>query len=70
MKPITDDIVYSILEGLEKRERGRHAVSPKIAAPDPVLGEAGHRRILPFELSRQRAKRTVNGMFYYVARNA
>ncbi|MEO0915772.1 MAG: hypothetical protein AAFY31_02145 [Pseudomonadota bacterium] len=70
MKPITDDDVFSILEGLEKRERGRGSIASKIAAPDPVLGNTGQRRILPFELSRKRAKRTVNGMFYYVARNA
>ncbi|MGR3514422.1 MAG: hypothetical protein ACU0GG_16820 [Paracoccaceae bacterium] len=71
MKPITDDVVFSILEGLEERERKRRvaAEAAKIALPDKVLGSLSNRRIISFDLARSRARRTVSGMFCYVARN-
>ena len=71
MKPITDDVVFSILEGLEKHERQRKVArnAAKIALPNKVLGSMGNGRIISFDLARQRAKRTVSGMFCYVARS-
>jgi hypothetical protein len=70
MKPITDDVVFSIMEGLEKRENNRKAAleAAKIALPGKILGSEGNRRIISFDLARQRARRTVSGMFCYVAR--
>ena len=46
MKPVTDDVVFSILEGLEQRERKKRAAleAAKIALPDKVLGSMGNRR--------------------------
>lgn len=71
MKPITDDVVFSIMKGLEKRERRQKAAieAAKIALPEKILGPAGNRRIISLGLARQRAQRTVSGMFCYVARN-
>ena len=70
MKPITDDVVFSIMEGLEKREKKRKVAlqTAKIALPGKILGPEGNRRIISFDLARQRARRTVSGMFCYVAR--
>lgn len=70
MKPITDDVVFSIMEGLEKREKNRKAAldAAKIALPGKILGPEGNRRIISLDLARQRARRTVSGMFCYVAR--
>ena len=70
MKPITDDVVFSILEGLEKREKKRMAAleTAKKVLPEKILGPEGNRRIISFDLARQRARRTVSGMFCYVAR--
>ena len=69
MKPITDDDVHSILKGLEKRERRRKAAEVKrISLPDRVLGSLGNRRVISFDLAKQQARRTVSGVFCYVAR--
>jgi hypothetical protein len=70
MKPITDDVVFSILKGLEKREKRQRArlEAAKAALPDKVLGEAGSRRKISFDMARH-ARRTVSGVFYYVARD-
>jgi len=70
MKPVTDDVVFSIMEGLEERERKKRAAleAAKIALPDKVLGSMGNRRVISFDLAKQRARRTVSGMFCYVAR--
>ena len=71
MKPITDDVVFSIMQGLEQRERRQRAAMEraKIALPDKVLGSAGNRRIISLDHARRRARRTVSGMFCYVARS-
>jgi len=66
MKPITDDVVFSILKGLEKRERSKDTASTKTS--DRVLGPMGTKRIISLDLARQ-AKRTVSGVFCYVARD-
>jgi len=70
MKPITDDVVYSIMKGLEKRERTQRArlESTKASLPDRVLGSIANKRIISLDLARQ-ARRTVSGVFYYVARD-
>ena len=66
MKPITDDVVFSILKGLEKRERS-NKVSPANASAR-ILGPIGNKRIISLDVARQ-AKRTVSGVFCYVAKN-
>lgn len=70
MKPITDDMVFSILQGLEKRERkpqGKKITKVnKITAR--ILGPIGDRRIISLDAARQ-ARRTVSGMFCYVAKH-
>ena len=70
MKPITDDVVFSIMEGLEKRERRQKAAleAAKAKLPEKVLGSLGNRRIISLDMARSRARRTVSGMFCYVAR--
>lgn len=71
MKPVTDDVVFSIMERLEKRERNCRAAaeSAKIALPDKVLSAIGSRRAISLGMARQRARQTVSGVFCYVARN-
>ena len=70
MKPITDDVVFSIMKGLEKRERTRQAAleTARTTLPEKILGRTGNRGIISFDLARRRARRTVSGMFCYVAR--
>lgn len=65
MKPITDDVVFSILKGLEKRERSKGAGTTKMS--DRVLGPMGNKRVISLNAVRQ-ARRTVNGVFCYVAK--
>ncbi len=70
MKPITDDVVYSIMQGLERRER-RQKVSlerTKATLSEKILGFEGNRRIISLDFARKRARRTVSGVFCYVAR--
>ena len=72
MKPVTDDVVFSILKNLEKRERRQRAAleAAKVSLPEKVLGPVGNRRIIAFDKARLRARKTVNGMFCYVALRA
>ncbi len=70
MKPITDDVVYSIMQGLERRER-RQKVSlerTKATLSEKILGFEGNRRIISLDFARKRTRRTVSGVFCYVAR--
>ncbi len=71
MKPITDDVVFSIMKGLEKREKRQRASleAAKIALPDKILAEANRGRVISLKAARERAQRTVNGVFCYVARS-
>ncbi len=71
MKPITDDVVFSIMKGLEKRERTQKAAleTARVTLPEKILGSLGNRRIISLDLARQRARRTVSGVYCYVARN-
>ena len=66
MKPITDDVVFSLLKGLEKRERTK--ISGTTRMSDRVLGPIGKKRAITLDIARQ-AKRTVSGVFCYVAKN-
>ena len=70
MKPITDDMVFSILQGLEKRERKpqgkKMTKANKMTAR--ILGPIGDKRIVSLNVARQ-ARRTVSGMFCYVAKH-
>ena len=70
MKPITDDVVFSIMQGLEKRERNQKAAlkTARETLPQKILGVEGNRRIISLDLARRKARRTVSGMFCYVAR--
>lgn len=65
MKPITDDVVFSILKGLEKRER---KIGGATKMSDRVLGPIGQKRAITLDIARQ-AKRTVSGVFCYVAKS-
>lgn len=66
MKPITDDVVFSILKGLEKRERSNDVSPAKTSAR--ILGPIGTKRIISLDVARQ-AKRTVSGVYCYVAKH-
>ncbi len=70
MKPITDDVVFSIMKGLEKRERTQRArlEAAKTSLPDRVLGSITNKRVISLDFARQ-ARRTVSGVFCYVARD-
>jgi len=69
MKPITDDVVFSIMKGLEKRERRSSASAQvrKISLPDRILGSIANKRAISVSLAKRQAKRTVSGVFCYVA---
>lgn len=67
MKPITDDVVFSIMERLETRERKQKAAR-EAAISQRMRGASGNRRIVSLDIARQRARRTVSGMLCYVAR--
>ncbi len=71
MKPITDDVVFSIMQGLEKRERRQNKVQVGKTATlhEKLLKRDGDRRIISLDFARNRARRTVSGMFCYVVRN-
>ncbi len=71
MKPITDDVVFSIMQGLEKRERRNNSAQDKVTAAlhEKILKRDGDRRIISFDFARKRARRTVSGMFCYVVRS-
>ena len=71
MKPITDDVVFSILQGLEKRERRLKGVQSVRTAQlhEKILKRDGDRRIISLDFARARARRTVSGMFCYVVRS-
>ncbi|MEM6384673.1 MAG: hypothetical protein AAF718_00415 [Pseudomonadota bacterium] len=71
MKPITDDVVFTILEGLEKREWNKRTVArgATTSLSDKLLGKMSGRRIISLRRTPQRARRTVSGMFCYVARD-
>lgn len=70
MKPITDDVVFSILEGLEKRERRKRGLRKvtKPALSSRLLRPGGNKRIISLDIARQ-ARRTVSGVFCYVAKH-
>lgn len=70
MKPITDDVVFSIMKGLEKRERTQRArlEATRMSLPDRVLGSIASKRVISLDFARQ-ARRTVSGVFCYVARD-
>jgi hypothetical protein len=79
MKPITDDIVQSLLDSLEKRAAsggvpdagsmtGRVLRFRGGEAPESALAR-GKAAVLDFSQARQmrRARRTVSGVFHYSA---
>lgn len=70
MKPITDEVVFSIMQGLERRERRQKAAleRTKASLTEKILGFEGNRRIISLDFARKRARRTVSGVFCYVAR--
>ncbi len=70
MKPITDDVVFSILQGLEKRERNANSIRKvtKTGLSARILGPIGNKRIISLDAARQ-ARRTVSGVFCYVAKD-
>ena len=68
MKPITDDVVFSILKGLEKRERSKTKIPGAATHSARIFGPIGNKRIISLDVARQ-AKKTVSGMFCYVAKN-
>ena len=68
MKPITDDIVLSLIEGAKRRQ---HAIA---AANDAhgAKGELSPRgKIISLDLARpvRRVRQTVNGVFFYSPRH-
>ncbi len=71
MKPITDDVVFSIMKGLEKRERSRVKALDvaRKTLPEKILGPVGNRRVISLDLARRRANATVSGVFCYAARD-
>ena len=71
MKPITEDVVFSILQGLEKRERRKTPVqdAKTAALHEKILNRDSDRRIISLDFARRRARRTVSGMFCYVVRS-
>ncbi len=70
MKPITDDVVFSIMQGLERRERRQMSAPDRVkqTLSEKILGFEGNRRIISLDFARKRARRTVSGVFCYVAR--
>ena len=71
MKPITDDVVFSIMKGLEKREQSRVKALDvaRKTLPQKILGPVGNRRVISLDLARRRAHATVSGVFCYAARD-
>ncbi len=69
MKPISDDVVFSILEGLEKREKRKRALPrPRRAAmPDTIHTALGTSRTISLSSAGRRAKRTVSDLYCYIA---
>lgn len=70
MKPITDDVVFSILQGLEKRELKTRSMQKEIKnrMTARILGPIGNKKIISLDAARA-ARRTVSGVFCYVAKH-
>ncbi len=69
MKPITDDVVHSLLEGIAAREKTRGRSRRARSTPAKVIkigGPAIKEGKIAIEV--QGARRTISGVFCYVSR--
>ncbi len=72
MKPITDEIILSLIERAERRQKAASPANDTTPLSKSILDIAhpsGGRIIsLDFSRRRMRAKRTVSGLFFYAPR--
>lgn len=66
MKPITDDVVHTLMQGIAKRESrsARQSGSAKIIKFTRGMAKQGD----VISLDAARARKTISGVFCYVAR--
>jgi hypothetical protein len=70
MKPITDEIVRSLIERAERRETAACPANITVpASEEDGVGQAMSRRIISFDFMRRRVQRrqTVSGLFVYAS---
>ena len=71
MKPITDDIVLSLIEGAKKRQRSIPANGTKPLRTDRADSTRSERaKVISLDLVRpvRRVRQTVSGVFFYAPR--
>ena len=72
MKPITDEIILSLIERAERRQKAAVPANDTQPLTKPILdiAHAGGGRIISFDFARRRARarQTVSGLFCYAPR--
>lgn len=70
MKPITDDIVLSLIERAERRQRARHPANSAAPVSSSTDRTPSSGRIISLDFVRRRARvpQTVSGVFCYAPR--
>lgn len=71
MKPITDDIILSLIERAERREASLHPANSAAPLPSSSANRApSSGRIISLDLVRRRTRvrQTVSGVFCYAPR--
>ena len=72
MKPITDEIILSLIERAERRQKAQVPANDTTPLSKPILDIAHPKggRIISFDFARRkaRARQTVSGLFCYAPR--
>ncbi len=69
MKPITDDVVHSLLQGIAEREKKRPRKKVTQMTPAKIIRFTG-KTVTDgtFHLETEKGRRTISGLFCYVSR--
>lgn len=69
MKPITDEVVHSLLQGIEEREKLRPRERRLRSKPAKIIRFCGPKvREGKIALQTKGARRTISGVFCYVSK--
>ena len=70
MKPITDDVVHSLLQGIAEREKMRPRTKNTRRTPAKIIKFTGGGAVKEGRISvrTEQGRRTISGMFCYVSR--
>lgn len=69
MKPITDDVVHSLLKGIAAREKTQRSVRRAGSAPAKIIKFTGPNvKNGQIKIDAKGTRRTISGVFCYVSR--